>query len=445
MAMAADDRPRTIRPMCRPAVPVPTCRGSALLDAPSPFAPLPRFSRRARSTGVGDLGQARGPAADGFGGNKLRNLEFLVGAALAEGADTPGHERAALVEPRPPDRRRRGDGRPRRPARAVRTAADPPSPGVRLDEPLGATVHLLATEDRAEREAAVERWSSAELRAGGARPYVIGVGGCGTLGAYRAGPRRSRAVRPGRAAGIAVDRIVVPSATGGTQAGLIVAARRPRRRARAWPAWSWRARPTSFGRRSRRCGRPGRSRWTPTARRSTPGADRSRRERIRRRATAIRPPRRGGAPRSSPAPRAPRRPDLHGQGAGRPRRLGPLRRVRMARRSSSGTPAACPASSSRSTDAPAARPSLPGRPPRVAQLHPAAGLQHGARVDPRPDQEQDPDADERDRRSTGRSATARSHRTRPATGPRTAPTAAGTWRPSRPSRRSLMTAKIATK
>ena len=58
-----------------------------LLDGPSPLQPLPRFS--AAIGGEAEVWIKREdllPLA--FGGNKLRNLEFLVGRALADGADT---------------------------------------------------------------------------------------------------------------------------------------------------------------------------------------------------------------------------------------------------------------------------------------------------------------------------------------------------------------------
>ena len=58
-----------------------------LLRWPSPFEPLPRFS--AALGGGADIWIKREdllPIA--FGGNKLRNLEFLIGAALAQQADT---------------------------------------------------------------------------------------------------------------------------------------------------------------------------------------------------------------------------------------------------------------------------------------------------------------------------------------------------------------------
>src|SRR6266567_2259867 len=58
-----------------------------LLDGPSPLMTLRRLS-----AGLGDAAEIWIKREDllplAFGGNKLRNLEFLVGAAIAEGADT---------------------------------------------------------------------------------------------------------------------------------------------------------------------------------------------------------------------------------------------------------------------------------------------------------------------------------------------------------------------
>ena len=65
----------------------PPCRASALFDGPSPLqraAALLGGARRRADVWI--KREDLLPLA--FGGNKLRNLEFLVGAALAEGADT---------------------------------------------------------------------------------------------------------------------------------------------------------------------------------------------------------------------------------------------------------------------------------------------------------------------------------------------------------------------
>ena len=231
---------------------------------------------------------------------------------------------------------------------------------------------------------------------------MIGVGGSGVLGAYGQYLAGLELFDQAAAAGCpaTVDVIVVPSATGGTQAGLIAAC-----------------------------------------------ADRSPRTRVAgmvvaRSAAELRPViasmvgdleslADGGTVPTRPRPTPSRAIDLDegqlGDGYGRPTPAAAEASALLARTegiltdpiytakalaglvarsvpapgtasaSCSGTPAACPGSSSRSTDPPAARPSLPGGAPRVAELHPARGLEHGPRVDPRPDREQDPDADHGDR------------------------------------------------
>ena len=155
-----------------------------------------------------------------FGGNKLRNLEFLIGAALAEGADT-------LITSG-----RRWSNHARLTAAAGARAGlavhvvlsgpqvEPPGPGILLMEAFGATVHRLPTADRSERESTVAR-IAAETTAAGGRPYVIGVGGSGAIGAYGQLLAAHELLVQADAMGLGIDRIVVPTATGGTQAGLL--------------------------------------------------------------------------------------------------------------------------------------------------------------------------------------------------------------------------------
>lgn len=203
-----------------------------LFDAPSPLTPLPGFSA-ALGRGVEVWIKREDLLPLAFGGNKLRNLEFLVGAALAEGADT-------LVTSG-----RRWSNHCRLTAAAGAKAglavhvvlsgppADPPGSGVQLMRHLGAIVHPLQTEDRAARETEVDRVVH-DVGAKGRRPYVIGVGGSGVLGAYGQYLAGLEAFDQAAAAGLSgmFDVIVVPSATGGTQAGLIAACadRSPRTR-----------------------------------------------------------------------------------------------------------------------------------------------------------------------------------------------------------------------
>ena len=192
-----------------------------LLDGPSPLMPLRRLS-----AGLGDDAEIWIKREDllplAFGGNKLRNLEFLVGAAIAEGADT-------LVTAG-----RRWSNHCRLTAAAAARAGlevdlvltGPPAPAgsedpnQRLDLLLGARVHWTTTEDRAERAALVEQ-VRADLLGNGRRPYVIGVGGTGPLGAAGQVLAGLEAADQLAARGVGSASIVLPSATGGTQAGIL--------------------------------------------------------------------------------------------------------------------------------------------------------------------------------------------------------------------------------
>jgi 1-aminocyclopropane-1-carboxylate deaminase/D-cysteine desulfhydrase-like pyridoxal-dependent ACC family enzyme len=190
-----------------------------LFSAPSPLQRLPRFSAAlGRDVDVWIKREDLLPLA--FGGNKLRNLEFLIGAALAEGADT-------LVTSG-----RRWSNHARLTAAAGAVAGlrvhlvlsgpptEPPGPGVVLSKLFGATIHQVATSDRAEREFLVER-VVVELDAEGRRPYVIGVGGGTVAGLVGQVLAAQELVEGARNAGVRFDTVVLPSATGGTQAGLL--------------------------------------------------------------------------------------------------------------------------------------------------------------------------------------------------------------------------------
>jgi 1-aminocyclopropane-1-carboxylate deaminase/D-cysteine desulfhydrase-like pyridoxal-dependent ACC family enzyme len=195
----------------------------ALLDGSSPLAPLRRFSEALGSGSATEVWIKREdllPLA--FGGNKLRNLEFLIGAALADGADT-------LITSG-----RRWSNHCRLTAAAGARAGlavhlvltgPPPAPGAegpnqRLDELLGATVHVTAGADRAERAALVDA-VAAGVRAAGGRPFVIGVGGTGPVGAAGQVLAGLEVADQLAAAGIGGASVVLPSATGGTHAGVL--------------------------------------------------------------------------------------------------------------------------------------------------------------------------------------------------------------------------------
>jgi 1-aminocyclopropane-1-carboxylate deaminase/D-cysteine desulfhydrase-like pyridoxal-dependent ACC family enzyme len=194
-----------------------------LLDGPSPLQPLPRFSR-ALGNGVEVWIKREDLLPLAFGGNKLRNLEFLVGDALAQGCDT-------LVTSG-----RRWSNHCRLTAAAGARAglgvhlvlggppADEDGPNVRLERLLGAEVHVAATDRREDREALVEQVAR-YLRASGRRPSVVGVGGSGVTGVVGQVLAGLELAEQAEAAGAPPDVVVVPSATGGTQAGLIAGLR----------------------------------------------------------------------------------------------------------------------------------------------------------------------------------------------------------------------------
>jgi len=150
----------------------------------------------------------------GFGGNKVRKLEFLAAEAMARGADTlvtvgglqSNHARvtAAVAARMGVDCLLLVNGN--QPARLSANAL--------LDELLGAEVQYIAS--REERTsaiaAAVER-----LRRAGRTPYAIPIGASVPLGACGF----VRAIGEMLAQGLAPDVIVHASSSGGTQAGLL--------------------------------------------------------------------------------------------------------------------------------------------------------------------------------------------------------------------------------
>ena len=192
----------------------------ALLDGPSPLQRIPRFAGVVG--GGADIWIKREdllPLA--FGGNKLRNLEFLVGAALAEGADilvTTG---------------RRWSNHARLTAAAGAKAGlgvhlvlsgpplDRPGPNQRLDELLGAVVHVTASDSREERSAILDQVVT-DLRAAGHRPYIVPTGGSGPVGVVGSILAGLELADQAGARGIRPDVVVLPTATGGTHAGLLV-------------------------------------------------------------------------------------------------------------------------------------------------------------------------------------------------------------------------------
>ena len=199
---------------------LPSLPRVALLHGPTPLHPLPRLT--AELGGRAELWIKRedlGPLA--FSGNKVRNLEFLLGAAIEDGVDaivTSGrrwsnHCRLAAS----------AGARLGLEVHIVVSGPPEPSANLRLMESLGASVHQAVTDDREERERLVD-----EVRAGaaarGRRVAVLPVGGSEPIGAWGQVLAALEAIEQAEAAGSRPDVILVPTATGGTQAGLVVGA-----------------------------------------------------------------------------------------------------------------------------------------------------------------------------------------------------------------------------
>jgi D-cysteine desulfhydrase family pyridoxal phosphate-dependent enzyme len=195
----------------------------SLIDGPTPFHRLPRFS--AALGGGADVWIKREdllPLA--FGGNKLRNLEFIVGEALTQNADT------LVTSGRPWSNHCRltaaAGAKAGLDVHLVLSGPPParPGPNQRLDQLLGATIHVAATDARDDREGLVEDVVD-DLREAGRRPYLVPVGGSGRVGT--AGQVLAGIELAGQAAAQDLDiaAVVLPSATGGTQAGVLVGLR----------------------------------------------------------------------------------------------------------------------------------------------------------------------------------------------------------------------------
>ena len=192
-----------------------------LAQLPTPLHDAPRL---AREIGVARVLVKRDDLT-GFagGGNKVRKLEFLIGDALAGGADTivavggpqSNAVRTAMVAARAaglePIAVMYGDPPPVREGNLV------------LDDLAGARLVFTGQADRTSMEPAAEALA-AELRAAGRRPYVIPRGGATAVG--DAGYVEASAELADQLAslGAAPAHLVVATGSCGTQAGLIAGA-----------------------------------------------------------------------------------------------------------------------------------------------------------------------------------------------------------------------------
>ncbi len=191
----------------------------AIGHLPTPLEPLPRLTAQ---LGGPELWIKRDDQTGlATGGNKTRKLEFLVADAQAVGADTlitggaaqSNHSRQTAAAA----------------AKfglacvlALRGEEPPQTRGnLLLDQLLGAEV--VWGEGRPLGE--VMEQTAEELRSAGRRPYIIPYGGSNPVGASGYAAAMEELLAQCEERDLRFDHIVIPSSSGGTQAGLMVGAR----------------------------------------------------------------------------------------------------------------------------------------------------------------------------------------------------------------------------
>jgi len=192
----------------------------ALLEGPTPIQALPSLSHELG--GVNVYVKRDDLTGLGGGGNKLRKLEFLVGEALATGADTiitvgarqSNHARLTAAAAAQAGLQ----------CELVLTRAVPrddfaylENGNILLDDLLGARVHDLPGTANA-LEFAQAR--ADELRAQGRKVYVCPLGGSSPVGCLGYAACAAEIMTQAHAQGLSFARIVVPNGSGGMHAGL---------------------------------------------------------------------------------------------------------------------------------------------------------------------------------------------------------------------------------
>lgn len=188
---------------------------------PTPLEPAPRL---AQALGLKRLYIKRDDCTGlAGGGNKTRKLEFLVGEALAQGADTlitQGAVQSNHVRQTAAAAARFGLAcevilEERTGSKAVDYNG---SGNVLLDRLLGASIRNVpgGTDMNAELAKSAE-----DVRARGGKPYVIPGGGSNTVGALGYVDCALELVRQADEQGLVIDRLVTATGSAGTHAGLV--------------------------------------------------------------------------------------------------------------------------------------------------------------------------------------------------------------------------------
>lgn len=156
------------------------------------------------------------------GGNKVRKLEYLIGAALDAGADCVITGGAAQS-----NHSRQTAGAAAAAGLGCHLALGGEAPetsdgNLLLDRIFGAELHWCGEHRKGERIPAILE----ELKGRGLNPYLIPYGGSDATGALGFVQAATELDTQARAQNLAFAEIVFPSSSGGTHAGLIEGARR---------------------------------------------------------------------------------------------------------------------------------------------------------------------------------------------------------------------------
>lgn len=186
-----------------------------LLEQPTPLAPLARLEKRLGRSGLFIKRDDHMPIA--LGGNKLRSLEFWLGAALEENADV------LLVAGAPVSNQCRLTAA----AAAIAgldclivhndAETDQTRRSSFLNRVFGAEVRFVGAMCEDTRAVRIEEIAQ-ELRSAGRRPYIVGSAVVGALGYAVAA---AELLSQSEASGYPIRHVILPGSMGPTEAGFI--------------------------------------------------------------------------------------------------------------------------------------------------------------------------------------------------------------------------------
>ena len=184
--------------------------------------PLQRLEKLSRILGINLYCKRDDLTGFGFGGNKTRKMDFLIGAARTGGATdlvAPGGVQSNFCRIVAAYAAKEGLGCHLVLGGSEKTNSE--NGNIRLDRLFGATIHRVYTDEWDEWEAVSARISES-LIAEGREPYPLAIGGSTSVGACGYVEAMGEILKDTQERGISIDAILHATSSGGTQAGLIV-------------------------------------------------------------------------------------------------------------------------------------------------------------------------------------------------------------------------------